>query len=187
MKKKACYLFLLALLLSCGSGNEVTGLSDDQRILYALFEQSEIQDYTEVILQCDKKKLKTFVPDSLGSIVKDESIPNNVLIELETNSKSERSPNTWKPGVFDRAEFKTSLLKSSQCYSKENINTLFERVRKRQYVVEVSQPLYDNKKSYSFVHIVVQRYPGSSYGSSFLLQKVDGKWTVIAQFDHWLS
>lgn len=109
-----------------------------------------------------------------------------ILQELEKNaSKSE--DDLWKSKCVKALKKKSKSFKNRNCLSKKDVSKLFEKTGKRNSVLTISDPIFSNNNEYSIVSISYLMFPGSAYGNSYFLQKIQGVWRIKASYNSWLS
>ncbi|MCJ7756849.1 MAG: hypothetical protein MUP24_01780 [Gillisia sp.] len=142
----------------------------------------EIRDGS-LYLQCEKQRtffdLKNFKNQTLLQI------PENILIEITTNAKRSED-GIWKSGLLKELKYGSDI-KSNECLSKEDAEQLFQKTGKRQNIVSISDPIFDDNYENCVVSVTYSMFKGSVYGRSYFLKKVYGVWTIITEYNMWLS
>lgn len=178
MKKPAFMILFLISMLS-NAQNELKFEVLESIIKY------EIKNSDNVLyLKCIKPKTYFDYRDFTKQISFDIQI--EILQEVEKNASLSKD-DFWKSKWMTALRTNYNSIKNRNCLTKKDVSKLFEKTGKRNSVLTISDPVFSNNKEYCIVSISYQMYPGSAYGNSFFLQKIQGVWTILASYDNWLS
>lgn len=171
-------LIILLILISTSSFSQNNSEFEIFRKVIA----HEIRDGS-LYLQCEKRR--TFFDLINFKNQTSLKIPENILIEIATNAKRSED-GIWKSGLLKEFKYGSDI-KSKECLSKEDAIQLFEKTGKRQNIVSISNPIFDDNYENCVVSVTYWMFKGSVYEKSYFLKKVYGVWTLIAEYDMWLT
>ena len=169
--KKLTFMILFLISIQSNAQNKLK-LEVLESILKYEIENSDNVLY----LECIKPKTYFNYQDFTKQISFDIQI--EVLEELEKNA-SRSEDRFWKS--------KSMRALNKNCLSKKDISKLFEKTRKRHYVLSISDPIFSDNNEYCIVSISYLIFPGSAFGNSYFLQKIKGVWSIKATYDSWLT
>jgi len=135
-------------------------------------------------IQCNKPK--TFFDQKDFKEQTGLEVPVNILKEIEKNA-TKSDDGIWKSELINEFKYGSDFIKSKSCLTKKDAEQLFEKTRKRQSVVSISEPIFDNNNKNCVVSVTYWKFAGSAYGHSYLLMKVYGVWTIIKVFGTWMT
>ncbi len=142
--------------------------------------------YGGIYIGCNKSK--TYFDSDELTKQSGLEVPENILEEL-TKSSELSEKGTWNPELIkrNRKKYSTEYIKKGKCLSLKDSERLFERTKKRQTIVSISQPIFDSEFKNCIVSVSYLKYKGSAHGNKYFLKKVYGKWIIIDTYDIWLT
>ncbi|WP_298248332.1 hypothetical protein [uncultured Christiangramia sp.] len=138
----------------------------------------------ELYIQCQKPRTYFDRQDFIEQVSYDLQI--EIIQELEKNASISKGA-LWNSKWMTDLSKKYNSLNNRNCITKNDVSKLFEKTKKRNSVLTISDPIFSNNNEYCIVSISYLMFPGSAYGNSYFLQKVQGEWTILASYDNWLS
>ena len=135
-------------------------------------------------IQCDKMKTFFELEDFIDQTGLD--VPFIILKEIERNAQKSNAGN-WNSELLYNLNYGTELIKSKKCLSKNDVEKLFETTGKRQSIISISEPIFDDNYENCIVSVTFSKFKGSAYGHSFFLKKVYGIWTIIVEYETWMT
>ena len=157
--------------------------SEDE-IFKKMINNEIVKDISGIYIEC-KKPITPFNIIEFKEETAGFEVPEIILKEIE-NSKTNNNE-IWNSELIDELQYKSGLIKSKNCLSKEDIELIFKKTRKRQNIVLISKPIFDNNYENCVVSIIHSRFTGSAYGNSYFLKKVYGIWTIIIEYGYWMT
>jgi len=137
----------------------------------------------KVLLSCQKEMNSFSKADFLEQSIL--SVPEVILNEIQVSSKME-SGGVWEIDLKKLTSISYGLT-SENCLSKDEIDKQLDTKKKRQRVLIIDRPNFDDKKENCIVSIAYQKFHKSIYGQSYFLKRVYGKWVIIETFNSWMS
>ena len=179
-------IIILILLLTFSNLNAQT---DEQIINEIIFDLFGLQQDTILI-----KNLKTktyFEYDSVSfENMTGLTVPSKIIFEWKNNEEPQDYIAEWNEQKLNKID--TLFLENDtvigkkpifKCLSKEEIDQLFERTKKREKIYSISKILFDNSKENAIFHFIIIPWPGDFYSETILIKQVFGKWKIIERFD----
>jgi hypothetical protein len=155
--------------------------SGDDDILKSILEY-EIGN-GQFYIQCEKPKTY-FDP---AEFVSQNGTGVRAKILTQLRDKSLRSSDgMWETSLFDSENIKPFLIEE-HCLTKEDCGRLFDSTGKRQRIICVSDPVFDNHEQHCVVSITHLSFKGSASGHSYFLKKVYGRWLIVFVYDDWAT
>lgn len=171
MRKYISILVLTSLLSSCYSQNDAEIFRE-----IITHEISESAFYIE----CDKPKTYFDSTDI------DIEIPQSIVNEL-VRSSDESKEGIWDSELIKKLNYNKDFIKSKNCLTKEDAETLFKKTGKRQTIISISDPIFDSNFEHCVVSVTYWEFTGSAYGHTYFLKKVYGLWTIILTYNPWMT
>jgi len=137
-----------------------------------------------IYILCEKSKT-TFDLKGFKEETKLE-VPENILKEIEIN-ESKYSNGIWNSELINKLNYGSDFIKNKKCLNKKEVEQIFEKTKKRQNIVSISEPVFDNNYENCIVSITYWKFTGSAYGNKYFLKKDYGVWTVIAVYEYWMT
>lgn len=137
-----------------------------------------------IYIQCDKPK--TFFHQKNFKEQTGLEVPENILKEIEING-TKSSDGIWHSKLIKELNYGPDYIKTKECLTKKDAEQLFIKTKKRQNIVTISEPLFDNNYENCVVSVSYYKFTGSAYGQEYFLKKVYGVWTVIVEYGMWIT
>jgi hypothetical protein len=179
MNRLFYFLFPLLFPLISPAGNK-----GDLEIIKTVIGETIKQGETQLYFSCSRPK--TFFRLSEFKERASINVPDSVLKELE-HAAGFSIPSNWTPGVLDSLNLPKDRIASPRCLTDTDVEELFARTKQNQNVLKISQPVYDLCKENCIVSLTWWHFTGSASGITYFLKKVYGKWTIIDEFDFWMT
>lgn len=135
-------------------------------------------------VQCEKPK--TFFDAKDFKVQTGLNVPENILNEIELN-ESQSKIGSWNSELINELNYGEDFIKSKKCLTKNDAEQLFKKTNKRQNIISISEPIFDNNFENCVVSVSYLKFTGSAYGKKYFLKKVYGMWTVIVEYEIWMS
>ncbi|WP_041557725.1 hypothetical protein [Cellulophaga algicola] len=142
------------------------------------------QDTIGIYISCEKSKAFFDKEDLKEQTVLE--VPEKILNELEENA-TKSNHGSWDSELITELNYGSDFIKSMQCLSLKEAQLLYDKKKKRQHIITLSEPVFDNDYENCVISVSFQYFTGSAHGYSYFLKKTDGVWTVIAYYDAWIS
>lgn len=113
------------------------------------------------------------------------TISEITLKEFETNNINTNE--VWNSELLNQIELSSNYVASTNCLTEEETEVLFKNTKKRQNILLISKPIFDNNFENCIVSIIYSRSYQSAFGKSYFLKKVNGIWTITLEFQYWMS
>jgi len=130
-------------------------------------------------VQCEKPK--TFFDAKDFKVETGLNVPENILKEIELN-ESKSKMGIWNSELITELNYSKDFIKSKNCLTKNDAEQLFKKTNKRQKILSISEPIFDNNYENCIVSVSYLKFPGSAYGKKYFLKKIYGSWTVIIEY-----
>ncbi|CAD0005774.1 hypothetical protein [Flavobacterium salmonis] len=137
-----------------------------------------------IYVQCEKSKTSF---EQL--IFKEETgleVPENILKEIEANAVKS-SNGIWNSELINQLNYGPDFIENHKFMTKKDAEELFEKTKKRQNIIAVSQPVFDNNYENCVVSVIYWKFTDSATGSKYFLKKVYGIWTIIGIYEIWMT
>lgn len=188
-KSKKTMQKLIPLFLLFISFNYVHAQTDEKIINELLFDLFGFQQDT-ILIKCIKTKTY-FDYDSVSfEKVTGLTVPARIISEWKSNEEDKDFIAEWNEQHLNRIDtivFDYDTLTSKKpvfkCLSKDEIDQLFERTKKRQKIYSISNILFDKSKENALFQFTIIPWPGDFSSVTILIKKVFGKWTIITRFN----
>ncbi|MCK0126984.1 hypothetical protein MWU76_21530 [Gelidibacter sp. F2691] len=138
----------------------------------------------EMYVQCEKPKTSFDAKDF--KVETGLNVPENVLKEIELNESKSRI-GIWNSELISELNYNEDFIKSKECLTKEDAEQLFKKTKKRQNIISIGEPVFDNNYENCVVSVSYLKFTGSAYGKKYFLKKVYGIWTVIVEYKIWMT
>jgi hypothetical protein len=139
---------------------------------------------TGIFIQCEKSKtffdLKDF-KEKIGL-----EVPENTLKEIEQNGVKS-TDGTWNSELINSLNYGSDLIKSKKCLTKNDAELIFKKTKIRQNIISVSEPIFDDNYENCVVSVTYWKFNGSAFGHKCFLKNVYGVWTVIVEYEQWMT
>ena len=142
------------------------------------------QGNSHIYLRCEK--IKTFFDQNSFKEQTRIKVPENILEEIEKNAL-ESIDGIWNSELINNLNYGSDFIKNEKCLTLKDAEKLFNKSGKRQSVILLSQPIFDSKFEHCVISISYLRFTGSAYGHTYFLKKVYGIWTVIVEYEPWMT
>ena len=83
--------------------------------------------------------------------------------------------------------YSSTFIKSKKCLTKKDTEQIFKETNKRQNIISISEPIFDNNYENCVIYISYRKFTGSAYGHTCFLKKVYGVWVVIDEYEQWMT
>jgi len=113
-------------------------------------------------------------------------VPENILKEIEKNG-TKSSDGIWNTELINKLNYGSDFIKSKKCLTRKDAEQIFKETNKRQNIILISEPIFDNNYENCVIYISYSKFTGSAYGHTYFLKKVYGVWTVIGEYEHWMT
>ncbi len=135
-------------------------------------------------VQCEKQKTSFNAKDF--KVETRLNIPENVLKEIELNESKSRI-GIWNSELINELNYNEDFIRNKECLTKKDTEQLFKKTKKRQRIISISEPIFDNNYENCVISVSYLKFTGSSYGKKYFLKKVYGIWTVIVEYAIWMT
>ena len=174
-------LKILLILISTLSYSQNNSESD---IFKKIIEHEVGKGTLGIYVLCEKSKtifnLKEF-KEEVGL-----EVPENILKEIEING-SKSSNGIWNSELINELNYGSGFIKSKKCLTSKDAEEIFKKTNKRQNIVSISEPVFDNTQENCIISISYRKFTGSAFGNKYFLKKVYGVWTVIVEYEYWMT
>jgi hypothetical protein len=137
-----------------------------------------------IYVQCEKHKtffdLKEFKEETALEV------PEKILNEIEVNVVKSND-GIWNSELIKELNYSSDLIKNKKCLTKKETEEIFIKTKKRQEIISISEPIFDNNYENCIVSVIYSTFTHSASGHSYFLKKVYGSWTVIAVYGFWMT
>ncbi len=178
MRRTIIIILLLTATLSYSQNNS------ESDIFIKIIDHEIGKEKMKFYVQCEKSKTFFDKKD-----LKDQTrlqVPEKILNEIEKNGTNS-SDGTWNLDLIDSLKYDSDFIRSKKCLTKNDAELLFKKTKKRQNIVSISEPIFDNNYENCVVSVTYWKFNGSAYGHKCFLKKVNGVWTVIVEYEQWLT
>ena len=135
-------------------------------------------------IQCEK--YKTYFDQTRFKEETGLEVPENILKEIETNV-AKSSDGIWNSELINELNYGPAFIKNNKCFTKKDIEQIFEKTKKRQNVVCIGTPVFDNNYENCVVSVIDLNFTDSASGCTYFLKKIYGAWTVIVVYGIWMT
>ncbi|WP_426485195.1 hypothetical protein [Flavobacterium sp. 2] len=130
-------LKILLILISTLSYSQYT----ESNVCKKIFDHQIGKRTRGIYTQCEKSKT------SFEQIIfKEETgleVPQNILKEIEANA-AKSSNDIWNSELINELNYGPNFFENNKCLTKKDSEQLFEKTKKRQNIIAVSQPVFDH-------------------------------------------
>ncbi|WP_278036227.1 hypothetical protein [Flavobacterium nitratireducens] len=173
-----CLLFLTISTLSFSQNNS------ESDVFKKIIDEQIGKGTLGMYVQCEK--YKTYFDPARFKEETGLEVPENILKEIETNVVKS-SNGIWNSELIKELNYGSSTIKSEKCLTKKEAEEIFIKTKKRQKVISISEPIFDNNYENCIVSVIYSTFTHSASGYSYFLKKVYGSWTVIAVYEIWMT
>ncbi|MDP2685643.1 MAG: hypothetical protein Q8O62_00365 [Aequorivita sp.] len=174
-------LKILLILISTLSYSQNNSESD---VFKKIIEHEIGKGTLGIYVLCEKSKTTFDIKD-----FKEEArleVPENILKEIDINvSKGDNG--IWNSELVNKLNYGSGFINSEKCLTKKEVEEIFIKTKKRQNIISISDPIFDNNYENCVVSISYWKFTGSASGSKYFLKKVYGIWTVVAVYGIWMT
>jgi len=142
------------------------------------------QDIPGIYIQCEKPK--TFFDLNNFKEQTGLEVPEIVLKEIEINATKSKN-GIWNSELINELKYGADIIKSKKCLTKTDAELIFKKTKRRQTIVSISEPIFDKNYENCVVSVTYWKFTGSAYGHKYFLKKVYGIWTVIVEYEQWMT
>ena len=142
------------------------------------------QGTSNIYLRCEK--IKTFFDLNNFKEQTELKVPENILEEIEKNALKSID-GIWNSELLNELNYGSDFVKNETCLTLKDAEKLFKKSGTSQSVILLSQPIFDSKFEHCVISISYLKFTGSAYGHTFFLKKVYGIWTVIVEYEPWMT
>ena len=178
MKKILKILLLLFPILTFSQNKEESEIF--KKIIVYVIEKNK----TTISIKCEKPKtsfnIREFKEDTKG-------VPISETILNELNKNKTDATEIWDLELIKLSEFDSKYVKNKNCITETDSENIFKDIHKRENIISISKPLFDNNFENCIVSVVHSKSFQSASGRSYFLKKVNGIWVVITEFGFWIS
>lgn len=137
-----------------------------------------------IYVRCEKPK--TFFDQNNFKEETGLQVPENILNEIEKNAKVSLD-GIWDSELIKGMNYNFDFIKKKDCLTLKDVEKLFKKTGKRQIIILLSQPIFDSKFEHCIISISYSKFTGSAYGRKYFLKKVYGMWTIITEYEFWMT
>ena len=137
-----------------------------------------------IYVQCEK--YKTYFDQTIFKEETGLEVPENILKEIEANV-AKSSNGIWNSELINKLNYGSGFINSKKCLTKKDAEDIFIKSKKRQNIISISDPVFDNNYENCVVNVSYLKFTHSSSGSTYFLKKVYGIWVVIAVYEIWMT
>ncbi len=174
-------LNILLILISTLSYSQNSSESD---VFKKIFDYEIGKGILGVYVQCEKPKTSFDLKD-----FKEQTglnVPESILNEIEINA-TKSSNGIWNSELINELNYGSDFIKNKKCLTKKDAELIFRKTKKRQNIVSISEPVFDNNYENCVVSVSYWKFTGSAYGKKYFLKKVYGIWTIIVEYEQWMT
>lgn len=173
-----CLLFLTISTLSFSQNNS------ESDVFKKIIDEQIGKGTLGIYVQCEKYKtffdLKEFKEEACLEV------PEKILNEIEANV-AKSNDGIWNSELINELNYSSDLIKSKKCLTKKEAEEIFIKTKKRQKIISISEPIFDNNYENCIVSVIYSTFTHSASGHSYFLKKVYGSWTVITVYGIWMT
>jgi len=177
--KRTLNILLILVSTVCYSQN-----SSESEVFKKIIDYEIGKGTTGIYIQCEKPK--TYFDYKDFKVETGLEVPENILNEIEVNG-TKSSDGIWNSELINELNFNSDIIKTKNCLNKKDAEQIFAKTKKRQNILSISEPIFDNKYENCVVSVNYWKFTGSAYGHKYFLKKVYGVWTIITEFDFWMT
>ena len=137
-----------------------------------------------IYVQCEKHKTFFDLKEFKGETGLE--VPEKILYEIEANV-AKSNDGIWNSKLLNELNYSSYLIKSKKCLTKKEAEEIFIKTKKRQKIISISEPIFDNNYENCIVSVIYSTFTHSVSRHSYFLKKVYGSWTVIAVYGIWMT
>ena len=156
----------------------------ENEVLKKIVDHEIQKNKATIYIECKKTNtsfnIEEFKEESAGL-----EISEITLNEFKNNNI--HTDEVWNSELIKQLEFNSIYIKSTNCLTKEEIELIFKNTNKRQNIVSISKPVFDNNFESCIVSVMYSKSFRSASGQSYFLKKVNGIWEIIMEFRQWIT
>ena len=151
------------------------------------------QGSSYIYLRCEKTK--TFFDQNSLKEQTGLKVPKTILEEIKKNALKSNA-GIWNPDLIKELNYGSDFINNEKCLTLKDAEKcltlkdaekLFNKSGKKLSVILLSQPIFDSKFEHCVISISYLTFTGSAYGHTYFLKKVYGIWTIIVEYEPWMS
>ena len=175
-------LNILLILISALSFSQNSSESD---IFKKIIDHEVGKGTLGIFIRCEKSK--TYFENNDFNEQTGLKVPEKILKEIKTNG-IKSSDGIWNSKLIKELNYGTGLIiKTEKCLTKKDVEQIFKKTGKRQNIISISEPIFDNNYENCIISVSYSKFTGSAYGHQYFLKKVYGVWTVIVEYEQWMT
>jgi hypothetical protein len=178
MKRTLKILLILISTLSYSQNNS------ESEVFKKIIDDQIAKGTFGIFVQCEKSK--TYFDQTIFKEETGLEVPENILKEIEANV-AKSSNGIWNSKFINELNYGSSYINSEKCLTKKDAEEIFIKTKKRQNIISISDPVFDNNHENCVVSVSYWKFTDSANGSVYFLKKVYGIWTVIAVYGIWMT
>lgn len=148
--KRTIYIFII--LISTLSYSQNNSESD---VFKKIIDYEIGKGILGIYVQCEKPKTSFDLKD-----FKEQTgleVPENILKEIEANA-TKSSDGIWNSELINELNYGSDFIKSKKCLTKKNAEQIFKKTKKRQNIVSISEPVFDNNYENCVISVTYWKY-----------------------------
>ncbi len=106
----------------------------------------------------------------------DLAVPSKIISEWQANVE-DNNFNTWNEQLLN----KRAKGPTFKCISRDEMNQIFEKTKRRQRFYSISKILFDDSKENAIFDFYAIPWPGSFYLETIVIKKIFGKWVIVTR------
>ncbi len=185
-------ILLIVTLLSFSFTN-LKSQTDEEVINRILFELFGHQQDTIFIKNV---KTKTYFDyDSIS--FNDETgltVPSKIISEWQANVEDDDFQGQWNEEYLNKkdtfildGEIHVGIKPVFKCLSRDEMNQIFERTKRRQCFYSITKILFDDSKENAIFDFMEIPWPGSFYLETIVIKKIFGKWVIVTKYNFMMT
>jgi hypothetical protein len=177
--KKALKILLLLITTLSFSQNK-----SENEVFKKIIDNEIEKNKSIIYIRCEKRNtsfdIKEFKEENEGFVISETTLnefeKNNIIIN-----------EIWNSELIKQLKFNSTYIKSKNCLTNEEIELIFKNTNKRQNIVSINKPIFDNNFENCIVSVMYSKSFRSASGQSYFLKKINGIWTIVMEFGIWIS
>jgi len=178
MKRTLNILLILISTLSFSQNNS------ESEVFRKIIDYEIGKGISGIYVQCEKPKTSFDLKD-----FKEQTgleVPESILKEIEINA-TKSNDEIWNSELISELNYGSDFIKNKKCLTKKDAELIFKKTKKRQNIVSISEPIFDNDYENCVISVIYWKFTRSAYGHKYFLKKVYGIWTVIVAYEIWMT
>ncbi|WP_264535973.1 hypothetical protein [Flavobacterium sp. N1736] len=177
--KKAFKILVLLISISSFSQNK-----SENEVFKKIVGHEIEKNKSAFYIECKKPQtsfnIKEFKIENEGFVISE-----TILNEFEKNNINTNE--VWNSELMKQLEFNSSHIINTNCLTQEETEAIFKDTNKRQNIISISKPIFDNNFENCIVSTISSHSFQNSSGKSYFLKNVNGIWTIVMEFNYWIS